>query len=310
MRELPDELLKKPFTPALAAAYDVTPRQLQGARVRQLLYGVHIGAEIDVTLEVLAEAVGLILPAGAVISGSTAALFHGADVRRPGDTAIDVTMLRRSEIRRRGIRATAAYLEPGDVVEWAGVPITSPVRTAFDLARRKELIERVVGVDAMLNRGGCDRAQLAEYIDDHASWRGIRWARQALTYAEPMSESPMETRQRMRFVLAGLPRPEAQYTLYDRNGVFVARLDHAFTRWRVAPEYDGEDHAQTWRRDNERHQRIENEGWWHRGYNSLSIRNRWDQMIDEVARVLVDRGWRPNGSPKPQQSTVLRTRNG
>ena len=68
-------------------------------------------------MAVLASAISLVLPEGAVVSGLTAALLHGADVRWRGDLEIDVTMLRESVIRRAGIRATAAYLEAGDVVD-------------------------------------------------------------------------------------------------------------------------------------------------------------------------------------------------
>jgi len=206
---------------------------------------------------------------------------------------VDVTMLRASVIRRPGIRATAAYLEPGDVVELNGVPVTSPARTAFDLARQRDLIERVVGVDAMLNRGGCQPEELAAYIVDRPAWRGIRWAREALTHAEPRAESPMESRQRMRLVLAGLPRPEAQFVLFDRDGRFVARLDHAYEKWKVSPEYDGAPHDERWRRDNERQELIRAEGWWHRRYTSVSIEQGWDRMIAEVARALTERGWSP-----------------
>lgn len=293
MRELPAELIDKPFTPRMAALYGVTARQLQGARVRSLFSGVYVGAHVDVTARVLAGAVKLILPPGAVVSYSTAALFHGADVRRSLDRDVYVTSLREAKIRRPGICSTSAYLEKGDVVVVDDVPITSPVRTAFDLARQRDLIERVVGVDAMLNRGGCDLAELAAYVVDRGWWRGIRWAREALIHAEPKAESPMESKQRMRLILGGLPRPEAQFILLDRAGLFVARLDHGYEKWKVAPEYDGRDHAETWQQDNHRHQHVEDQGWWHRNYTWLSIQNGWDAMVQQVGNALVARGWRP-----------------
>jgi hypothetical protein len=293
MREIPAELLAHPFTAATAASCGVTARQLQGARFRRILHNVYVCGDIELSVPLMARVIKLALPEGAVGAGPTAALLHGADIRRSNDSAIDVTMLRASVIRRPGIRATAAYLEAGDVVEVAGVPVTSPVRTAFDLARQRDLIERVVGIDAMLNRGGCRIDDLAAYIADRPSWRGIRWAREAITYSEPLAESPQETRQRMWLVLAGLPRPRAQYTLLDSAGSFVARLDHAYEEWKVAPEYDGAPHEGRWRYDNERQQRIANEGWWHRRYTSLSVEGGWDTMIREVRRALLERGWRP-----------------
>jgi hypothetical protein len=145
----------------------------------------------------------------------------------------------------------------------------------------------------MANRGGCDLADLAAYIADHRGWRGVRYADATLVHAEPRAESPMESRQRMRLVLAGLPRPVAQYELFDSSGSFIARLDHAFPEWKVSPEYDGDVHESSWRADNERQQRIRDECWWHRRYTSLSIQSGWWRMVDEVGAALVTAGWRP-----------------
>lgn len=293
MRDIPADLLARPFTPAVAAAVGVTARQLRGVRCQRLFRGVYIGAEIEITVEILAAAISLVLPPGAVIARSTAALLLGADIRRLGDLQIDVVTLREDQVRRAGIRSRAALLEPGDVVEVMGIPVTSPVRTAFDLARERNLIESVVGVDAMLNRGGCTLESLRAYLDDRPGWRGVRWAEEAIRHAEPKAESPMETRQRMRLVLAGLPRPEAQYVLCDDRGGFVARLDHGYDEWKVAPEYDGELHSERWRYDNERQERIRDQGWWHRRYTSLTISSGWNQMVGEVRAVLLARGWKP-----------------
>lgn len=245
----------------------------------------------------------LVVPDDYVVSSTAAAWLHGADVRRKGDLDIEVTALRRSRLRRQGIRATEAYLEPGDVVEIGGIHVTSPVRTAFDLARQKDLIDRVVGVDAMLNRGGCDLAELRAYIAARPEWRGIRWAREAVTYAEPLSQSLMETKQRMHLILGGLPTPEAQYTLYDPDGVPFADLDHAYPEWKVAPEWDGDPHKDRWKYDNERSERIRESGWWHRRFTSVSIQSGWAGMVNSVRRALIDRGWSPPSMPKRQIRT-------
>jgi hypothetical protein len=293
MREIPAELLTAPFTAETAYAAGVTRRQLQGARCRRLFHGVHTGVDTPVTTELLACAVALVLPPGAVVGGTTAAMLHGADVRPGHDLGIDVVVSREAQIRRRGIRASAALLEPGDVVERGGVLVTSPVRTAFDLGRRGDMIEAIVGLDAMLNRGGADLQRLTAYIASHRGWRGVRWADRALVHAEPRAESPMESRQRMRLVLAGLPRPEAQVTLVSDTSGFVARLDHGYREWKVGPEYDGDVHESTWRQDNERQERIRELGWWHRRYTSTSIQSGWRPMVAQVGAALLAAGWRP-----------------
>jgi very-short-patch-repair endonuclease len=103
----------------------------------------------------------------------------------------------------------------------------------------------------------------------------------------------METKQRMHLILGGLPRPEAQFTLYDADGFPFAVLDHAYEKWKVGPEWDGEPHSERWRSDNERSERIRELGWWHRRFTSVSINSGWQAMVDAVGRALVDRGWSP-----------------
>ena len=52
----------------------------------------------------------------------------------------------------------------------------------------------------------------------------------------------METRVRMLLVLAGLPRPEAQVSLYDDRGEFIARADLYYPGHKLVLEYDGGTH--------------------------------------------------------------------
>jgi hypothetical protein len=236
----PDALTNGPFTAAMARAVGVTSRQLQSGYYRRLFFGVYLDARSCLSIEVLARAVSMILPQGAVVSGTTAALLHGADVRRLGDEAIDIVLPRGDQLRRPGVRAREALVEPRDIVSVCGIACLSPVRVAFDLARQARLVDAVVGIDAMLNRGGCPLDELAAYVEGHRGWRGIRYAREAIAHAEPLSESVMESRQRMALVLAGLPRPQAQVELFDATGSFVARLDLGYEEWKVAVEYDGD----------------------------------------------------------------------
>jgi hypothetical protein len=266
---------------------------LKSPRYRRLFSGVYVDARADVTTELLARGAALVLPEGAVVGGTTAALLLGADVRQFGDDLVYVVTARADQMRRRGVRSTAALLESGDVVEVHGTPCLSPVRTAFDLARNRWVVEAVVGVDAMLNRGGCSFDDLSDYIADRPGWRGIRWARTAMTYAEPLSESVMETRQRMGLVLAGLPRPRAQVEISEPSGALVARLDLGYEEWKVGLDYDGEVHGTSWRQDLERQERIRDLGWWHRRYTSMHARDGWTQMVGQVRAALLASGWRP-----------------
>ena len=290
---MPDELWFAPFTVRQARAAGLTARQLQSDVWRRVLRGVYVNPALEDSLQLRAEAVKLVLPDDAVVGLTAAAFLHGADARVRTDAPIEVIAQRGDQIRRVGIAATSALLEPGDVVELCGVPVTSPARTAFDLARRKNLIESVVGVDAMLNRGGCILEDLTTYVAEHRGWRGVRYADAALLQAEPLAQSPMETRQRMRLILAGLPRPRAQVPVTDEYGAPFAFIDNGYEEWKVGAEYDGEPHKERWRYDLERGERVRDRGWWHRRYTSLHIGSEWQFMVNQVGNALRERGWRP-----------------
>jgi len=277
----------------MARAAGVSRAQLRTSAYRRLLHDVYVEADVPDSVPLRAAGAALVLPPDAVVGYSSAAWLHGADLidRRLPD--LDVIAQRGDQIRRNGIRATSALLEPGEVTSVFGVPVTAPARTAFDLARRApDLIEAVVALDAMLNRGGCSLDGLAEQMARCGRWRGVAKVRYALPHAEPLSESPMETRQRMRLVLAGLPRPRAQVPVEERDVVF-AYIDNGYEEFRVGTDYDGEDHEKRWRYDLERQERVRDQGWWHRRYTSLHIRGGWRQMVDQVGQALVAAGWRP-----------------
>src|SRR3954447_18286138 len=168
----PRELLVGPFTSSQARAAGLTAEQLRSACWRRLFHGVYIAAELADTVALCARAIGLVLPPDAVVGYSTAAWLHGVDVRpSPYFAAVEVIAQRGDQIRRQGVHARSAKLDEADVVHICGVPVTTPVRTAFDLARQPDLIEAVVGVDAMLNRGGCRLDALTEYVATHRKWR-------------------------------------------------------------------------------------------------------------------------------------------
>jgi hypothetical protein len=127
-----------------------------------------------------------------------------------------------------------------DITTFAGVRVTTPDRTAFDMARRLPLIEAVVAIDAMLGRQLVTPGRLRAFAETRPGWPGTAQLRSVLDLAEPSTESPMESGLRLVHVHGGLPRPVAQYEVGDRDGVFVARLDLAYPARKVGIEYEGD----------------------------------------------------------------------
>jgi hypothetical protein len=165
--------------------------------------------------------------------------------------------------------------------------VTTPVRTAFDLARFLPRVEAVVALDAMLRQSKLSPAALLSYIDNHAGWPGVAAARQTLSLSDGLAESPMETRMRLVIVDSGLPVPTAQVKIY-RGRRFVARVDWAYEEQKLALEYDGDHHMEkaTFRFDMERQRELAHLGWRVLRFNADDVLRFPDRMVAEIRAAL------------------------
>jgi very-short-patch-repair endonuclease len=174
----------------------------------------------------------------------TAAWLHGLDVEpcRP----VEATVPEGSTVAGRvGIRLRRAKVERSDVVSRKGFECTSIHRTLVDVSQRLTLVESVVLADMALHAGLVTLAELQERAMRSAAHRGVRRFRRVVNYAEPKTESPMESRLRMLLVLGRLPRPEAQVVLRNDAGEILARADLYFPAERLVIEYDGGTHRES-----------------------------------------------------------------
>ena len=153
---------------------------------------------------------------------------------------------------RAGIRLRRATLYDGDVVTVRGIPATSIVRTLADLSQQLSLTEAVVIADAALHSRRVRLEQLRSWAGPTNHLRGIRKFRSVIKLADPRAESPMESRLRMLLILAGLPRPAAQVSIYSQEGRFLGRPDLYYEQQRIGIEYDGASHRTSLAEDNRR----------------------------------------------------------
>ena len=224
---VPDCLKNGPFRGSVAVRRGlVTKRQLESSAWHRPLPDVYLHASVSVTHRVRCEAVALLLPPGAAISGGSAALLSGADVLSQ-DAPVEVTVPPHLRMRcRAGVAVRYSELCAGDVISAAGIRITKPVRTGFDLARRPKLEDAVVAVDALLMHCHVTVDQISAYANEgRTSWHGINRLWKALSLAAHGAESPMETRLRLLLIRAGLPVPVLQHPVRDDTGALIARLD-------------------------------------------------------------------------------------
>jgi hypothetical protein len=245
----------------------LTRGQLYGPRYRRVLPDVYVPVGTTLDLATRSRAAHLhVAPRGGVLAGYSAAelLGRGCALRRvPAEVLVPRDLRRQPDLLiRRGCLPDAA------VRTVAGVRVTSPLRTAWDLARRLPLVEAVVAVDALARRRsgtdpGFEPVQLLAHRAESPGARSCRALDRVLALADRRAESVPETLLRLNLVLGGLPPPEVQYRVLDDYGFVLARVDLAYPAARLAIEYDGEIHftPSRSRADRQRDLELADRGW-------------------------------------------------
>ncbi|GAA5160824.1 hypothetical protein GCM10023321_44140 [Pseudonocardia eucalypti] len=255
-------MLDGPFrgSEALAAGL-LSHRQMYGRRYRRIFPDVYLPADLEPTLKIRSRAAFLLVrDRGGMLAGYSAAALLGADCA-PRDVPAEVLVPR---FLRAHPGLSVGYQRPDvlEIVTADGCRVTSPRRTGWDLARRLPLVEAVVAVDALtypdrFDPRGFRPADLLTLRAQRPGAAGCGRLDEVVALANPLAESPMETRLRLALRHAGLPAPEVQYEILDRNWNPIARVDLAYPAAKLAIEYDGEVHfdararARDLRRDNE-----------------------------------------------------------
>lgn len=253
----------RPFrgSSALAAGH-VSRGALYGPRFHRILPDVYVAAEVEVDLLLRARAAHELVAPDGILAGWCAAEFWGASCA-PRDAPVEVITLPGRHWRSRpGLRVHRDALGVGDIVRSGGMALTTPLRTACDLGRwAPSLVEAVVALDSLVDRGAVDLAAIVARADAHPGARGVAQWREAAALARTGAQSPMETRARLALVHGGLPEPELQYRVTIEGRTFY--LDLAYPELRIAVEYDGIEHRsqQRARRDLLREALLTRAGW-------------------------------------------------
>lgn len=260
MRPVPPRLEGRPFTLGEAEQLGVTRRMLQGSRFERVRRGVYRTARTPLTLLVEVQAALLVLPAGTVVSHTTALRLRGLDLgplrplhfschRRPEHDVDDVVLHRRD-----------ARLDP---VLVDGVPTLGPDRTFVDAATQLSRRDLLAAGDWLVFHGLVDVLELRAYvIASHLD--GVRRARLVAPSVRERVASVYESYVRFDLVSAGLPEPEVNVDILDAHGAWLARGDLVYRQWRLLIEYDGWQHerdAAQRQRDHLRREALEAAGW-------------------------------------------------
>lgn len=190
-------------------------------------------------LELLAGTLPVLRGESWVLSHTTAVALLGLPMMRDGSDSIWVN--RPPGVgghRRPQLITRASGLVPDEIVLVDGLRVTSPERTAIDMAREFGFVTGVTITDAVLALRG--RRDLLELELERARRRhGNATARKVVAYADGVVESPGESMMRAMLKAEGCTPTSLQVKIHDRFGRFVARCDFGWLEWGVVGEYDG-----------------------------------------------------------------------
>ncbi len=235
-------MLDRAFRGSAALADGVlTAAQLRGPRFRRVFPDVYLPASVDLDLQARSRAAYLLVAGRGALAGWSAAELLGAGCS-PRDAPAEV-IINSGELRSHpGLLVHRGALGPGDTRTFGDAVYTSALRTAYDLARWRDLVDAVVALDSLSALGGFAPRRLVELRRQRRGARNCRRIDSVVDLADPRSESAMESRLRLLLELGGLPRPVVQHPVADDRARVVAYLDLAYPRQRIGIEYDGGHH--------------------------------------------------------------------
>ncbi|GAA1832399.1 hypothetical protein GCM10009836_08160 [Pseudonocardia ailaonensis] len=243
----------------------VSAAQVNGSRFVRVFPDVYVPAGSVLDLGLRSRAAFLLMQTRGVLSGYAAAELHGAGCAPTADVLPDIT------VPGGGFRACAGLwlhrerLFPDEITEVDGMTVTTPVRTAFDLARwARDRREAVAAVDRLANECRFRPAAILHLDDLHPAMRGCARLEEVVDLADYRSGSRPESLIRQLLVDSGLPRPEVQWVVQDPGAREAVWLDLAYPGALVGIEYEGAPHVEP------------------------------EQVLRDIARttMLTDRGWR------------------
>ncbi|BBZ47169.1 hypothetical protein [Mycobacterium parmense] len=236
--------MEEPFLGSEAVdAGIVTPYALR-SRFVSIHPDVYVSAGAELTARSRARAAWLWSRRRGIVAGRSSSALHG--VRWVGDRA-PAELLYGYRRPPGGVRTWSDRVGEDEVALIAGIPVTTPARTALDLACRYPTGEAVAAIDALARATDLKVVDVEALAERYRGRRGIRRARVVLPLVDPGAESPRETWLRLLLIRAGYPRPQTQIPVYGEYGELVAVLDMGWEDVKLGVEYDG-DHHRTDRR--------------------------------------------------------------
>lgn len=307
-----------PFTLEDAERLGITRHRLRCAVregvVRRIVTGVYVRADRPDSHAVRCAAVARVVSPASVVCDRTAAWLHGIDVFGLGDQEVlppvETCVIRgHARSQRFGVDGRSRDLAPRDLMKLDGLLVTTPLRTALDLACGLGRRRALAALDQFMRIHGITTEQMQREVIRYRGRRGVVQLRELIPLADVRAESVRESWLRLDIIDAGFPPPELQVWVEDEYGVKVYRLDLAYPLHRIAIEYDGADYhlrdEDQRRRDAERRRWLRQHGWTVIVVDKHGLTGRermvWKQELAEALRPRTKRlRWERSREESPQ----------
>jgi hypothetical protein len=228
-----------PFLGSEALAAQQLSRHELRSRYVALHRDVYVPRDAELTPALRAKACWLRSRRRGILAGLSASALHGARWIDPSWPAAIIDTNRREA---PGVQVWEERIEPDEITVVNQMRVTTPARTALDLARRYPRGIAIAAVDALMQATELKMADVEPLVDRYRGRHGMKAARAALELVDGGAQSPKETWLRLLLMSAGFPRPQTQIAVRNEWGWAEAYLDMGWEDIKVAVEYDGDQH--------------------------------------------------------------------
>jgi hypothetical protein len=225
-----------------------------------------------------------------VLAGLSASALLGAQWIEPGLPAELVHGNRRAPPM---LTVHSDRLAPDEMQSVNDMLVTTPARTAFDIARRSDLGVGVQRIDALMNATDLKIRDVEAIAERYPGIRGLAQLRETLPLVDGGAESPYESLTRLLLVQSGFPLPHTQIRVFYDLGRRFFRIDMGWPEWLVGVDFDGAHHwtdSKQRTRDIERYATLTDLGWIDVRLTSGMLHRNPRAALDRVGAALVARG--------------------
>jgi len=175
------------------------------------------------------------------LSKASGLLFHpGCDVWGVDLSRVHVTRRDgRSGSIERDVVHHEGVIGDDDVEVVDGLLVMKESRCVIETIATAGVEPGLVVADSALRAARVDADALAATLDSLRPCRGSRTVDLVLRLADGRAESVGESRARFLYWSQGLPRPEVQFSVFDRDGRLLGVSDLAWPLQRLLFEFDG-----------------------------------------------------------------------